>query len=58
VGSSTAVSGFETIIDSGTTIMYGPPAAVKEVYAKVAGSAVFDSTNGASTSGLSSFTEF
>ncbi|KAJ7938381.1 acid protease [Mycena leptocephala] len=46
VGSSTVVSGFETIIDSGTTIMYGPPAAVKEVYAKVAGSAVFDSTNG------------
>jgi cathepsin D len=58
VGSSTAVSGFETIIDSGTTIMYGPPAAVKEVYAKVAGSAVFDSTNGASTGGLSSFTDF
>ncbi|KAJ7701588.1 acid protease [Mycena rosella] len=46
VGSTTAVSGFETIIDSGTTIMYGPPAAVKEIYAKVKGSAVFDSTNG------------
>ncbi|KAJ7456888.1 acid protease [Mycena latifolia] len=46
VGSTTAVSGFDTIIDSGTTIMYGPPAAVKKLYAKVAGSAVFDSTNG------------
>ncbi|KAJ3874114.1 aspartic peptidase domain-containing protein [Lentinula edodes] len=29
-GSSTAVSGFQTIIDSGTTIMYGPPGAVNK----------------------------
>ena len=29
VGSKAAVSNFETIIDSGTTIMYGPPSAVK-----------------------------
>ncbi|KAJ7630003.1 acid protease [Mycena polygramma] len=46
VGSATAVSSFETVIDSGTTIMYAPPAAAKEVYAKVPGSALFDSTNG------------
>ncbi|KAJ6478627.1 acid protease [Mycena vitilis] len=46
VGSATAVSSFETIIDSGTTIMYAPPAAAKEVYAKVPGSALFDSANG------------
>ncbi|KAJ7701568.1 aspartic protease [Mycena rosella] len=46
VGSTAVVSGFDTIIDSGTTIMYGPPADVKKVYAKVKGSAVFDSTNG------------
>ncbi|KAJ7456903.1 acid protease [Mycena latifolia] len=46
VDSATTVSGFETVIDSGTTLMYGPPSAVREVYAKVAGSAVFDSDNG------------
>ena len=46
VGSTTANSGFETIIDSGTTIMYGPPAAVKKVWAKVDGAKLFDSTNG------------
>ncbi|KAJ7724938.1 acid protease [Mycena maculata] len=46
VGASTASSGFETIIDSGTTIMYGPPAAVKEVYAKVSGAALFESEDG------------
>ncbi|KAJ6588105.1 acid protease [Mycena capillaripes] len=46
VGSSSAVTGFQTIIDSGTTLMYGPPAAVKKVFAKVSGSKVFDSTNG------------
>ncbi|KAJ7584093.1 acid protease [Mycena floridula] len=46
VGSTTANTGFETIIDSGTTIMYGPPAAVKTFYSKVAGSAVYDSANG------------
>ncbi|KAF8192633.1 aspartic peptidase domain-containing protein [Mycena galopus ATCC 62051] len=46
VSSTVAVSGFQTIIDSGTTIMYGPPAAVAAVYARVPGSAVFDSQNG------------
>jgi len=41
-----AVSGFQTIIDSGTTIVYGPPSAVEKVYAMVPGSELFDSTNG------------
>ncbi|EIN11115.1 acid protease [Punctularia strigosozonata HHB-11173 SS5] len=46
VGSKTVVSGFDTIIDSGTTIMYGPPASVKKVFAAVSGSKLYDSTNG------------
>ena len=46
VGSTTAVSGFETIIDSGTTIMYGPPSAVKTFYSKISGSGVYDSSEG------------
>ncbi|KAJ7057931.1 acid protease [Mycena amicta] len=46
VGHETAVSNFETIIDSGTTIMYGPPDAVEKVYANVPGSALYDSSNG------------
>ncbi|KAJ6463451.1 acid protease [Mycena sanguinolenta] len=46
VGNSTVVSGFETIIDSGTTIMIGPPAAVKKVYAAVKGAKVFDAELG------------
>jgi cathepsin D len=45
-GRTTAVSNFETIIDSGTTIMYGPPDAVKEFYSTVSGSEVFDSSQG------------
>jgi len=45
-GSATPVTGFQTIIDSGTTIMYGPPAAVKKFYASVTGAKLFDSTNG------------
>ena len=36
----------QTIIDSGTTIMYGPPADVKTVYDAVPGSKVYDSDNG------------
>jgi len=39
-------TGFQTVIDSGTTIMYGPPSAVKTFYASVPESSVFDSTNG------------
>ncbi|KAJ7450831.1 acid protease [Mycena latifolia] len=46
VGSTSAVTGFQTIIDSGTTLMYGPPASVKKLFAKVSGSKVYDSTNG------------
>ncbi|KAH9858927.1 acid protease [Lenzites betulinus] len=46
VGTTAVVTGFETIIDSGTTIMYGPPAAVKKLYASISGSAVYDSSNG------------
>ncbi|KAJ7161368.1 acid protease [Mycena crocata] len=46
VNASTVSGTFQTIIDSGTTIMYAPPAAVKTFYSKVAGSAVFDASNG------------
>ncbi|KAK7055403.1 acid protease [Favolaschia claudopus] len=46
VGNTVVTSGFQTIIDSGTTIMYGPPSAVKKVWAKVPGSAVLDAENG------------
>jgi cathepsin D len=40
------VTSFDTIIDSGTTIMLGPPDAVNDVYAAVPDSEVFDETNG------------
>ncbi|KAJ7337667.1 acid protease [Mycena albidolilacea] len=46
VDSATTVSGIETIIDSGTTLIYGPPADVKKIFAKVTGSKVYDSKNG------------
>ncbi|KAJ7666081.1 acid protease [Mycena polygramma] len=46
VGSTSAVSGFETIIDSGTTLIYLPSAAAKEFYSHVPGSALFDADNG------------
>ncbi|KAF8182506.1 acid protease [Mycena galopus ATCC 62051] len=39
VGLSTVVSGFSTIIDSGTTLIYGNPADVYKVYAAVPNSA-------------------
>ena len=45
-GSKTPVTNFQTIIDSGTTIMYGPPSAVKAFYAAIPGSAVYDSSEG------------
>ncbi|THU88980.1 acid protease [Dendrothele bispora CBS 962.96] len=41
----TAVSNFDTIIDSGTTIMYGPPSAVSTFYKSVGGK-LFDSSEG------------
>ncbi|KAK1216988.1 hypothetical protein PQX77_020368 [Marasmius sp. AFHP31] len=34
IGSTTAVSGFDTIVDSGTTLMYAPPAVAKTFYSK------------------------
>ncbi|KIJ41441.1 hypothetical protein M422DRAFT_103553, partial [Sphaerobolus stellatus SS14] len=40
------VSGFDTVIDSGTTIMYGPPSAVKTFYSKIARTKLFDPANG------------
>ncbi|KIK55986.1 hypothetical protein GYMLUDRAFT_248204 [Collybiopsis luxurians FD-317 M1] len=45
-GGTTAVSGFETIIDSGTTIMYGPPDAVAQFYDSVNGATLFDESEG------------
>ncbi len=42
VDGEAAVKDFDTIIDSGTTIMYGPPAAVKKFYAAVKGSKLYD----------------
>ncbi|KAL0573987.1 hypothetical protein V5O48_007956 [Marasmius crinis-equi] len=46
VGSTTAVSDFATIIDSGTTIMYGPPSAVQSFYSHVPGSKLYDDQQG------------
>ncbi|KZT70932.1 putative aspartic protease [Daedalea quercina L-15889] len=46
VNNKTTNTGFQTVIDSGTTIMYGPPSAVQSFYASVPGSSVFDSQNG------------
>ncbi|KAH9935592.1 protease [Fomitopsis serialis] len=39
-------TGFQTIIDSGTTIMYGPPSAVQQFYKSIPGASVYDSQNG------------
>ncbi|KZT72178.1 acid protease [Daedalea quercina L-15889] len=39
-------TGFQTIIDSGTTIMYGPPSAVQQFYKSVSGASLYDSQNG------------
>ncbi|KAL7281781.1 hypothetical protein ACG7TL_005104 [Trametes sanguinea] len=46
IGSNTIQSGFQTIIDSGTTIIYGPPNAVAAFYKNIPNSQVYDSTNG------------
>ncbi|KAM6502920.1 acid protease [Amanita muscaria] len=45
-GQEAVVSDFDTIIDSGTTLIYGPPEAVRQVYAQIPGSALIDRTNG------------
>ncbi|KAF5382798.1 hypothetical protein D9757_007282 [Collybiopsis confluens] len=44
-GDAGAVSGFDTIIDSGTTIMYGPQLAIAQFYSNVPG-ATFDNNTG------------
>ncbi|KAM6489785.1 acid protease [Amanita muscaria] len=46
VNGNQVVSGFETAIDSGTTTMYGSPGTVAQVYSKIPGSTLFDSSNG------------
>lgn len=46
VGGQTPVSQFETIIDSGTTVIYGPADGVQQLYASVPGATLFDSSNG------------
>ncbi|KAI0952451.1 hypothetical protein AcW1_004540 [Taiwanofungus camphoratus] len=46
VGGKTVVSDFETIIDTGTTIMYGPPGAVEQFYNAIDGSKVYDKQDG------------
>ncbi|KAH9911596.1 acid protease [Fomitopsis serialis] len=46
VNGKTTNTGFQTVIDSGTTIMYGPPSAVASFYESVPGASMFDSDNG------------
>ena len=46
VNGKTVVSNIGTIIDSGTTIMYGPPSSVRTFYASIPGSKLYDSQNG------------
>lgn len=38
INGETVASGFDTIVDSGTTLMYGPTSAVKKAFGKVSGS--------------------
>jgi len=45
-GNRSVISGFQTIIDSGTTIMYGPSKDVANVYSHVPGSRLLDDQNG------------
>lgn len=42
----TAFDGFQTIIDSGTTIMYGPPLEIAAFYLAVPGAFLWDPENG------------
>ncbi|KAI0630205.1 protease [Trametes polyzona] len=46
LGSKSVQSNFQTIIDSGTTIIYGPPSQVANFYKSIPGSKVYDSKNG------------
>ncbi|KIK51568.1 hypothetical protein GYMLUDRAFT_78145 [Collybiopsis luxurians FD-317 M1] len=45
-GGTSAISGFNTIINSATTFMYGPPSAIQQFYKFVPGAQVFDSIKG------------
>ena len=45
-GNRSVISGFQTIIDSGTTLMYGLPKDVANVYSHVPGSRLLDELNG------------
>jgi cathepsin D len=46
VGGSAVVSNFNTIIDTGTTIILGPVDAVDQFYSNVPGSKIFDPASG------------
>ena len=46
MGGKKAASGISTIIDSGTTLMYGPQSQVEAVYKAIKGAKVFDSSEG------------
>ncbi|KAF7341719.1 Acid protease [Mycena sanguinolenta] len=46
VGNTVAISGFETVIDSGTTFMYAPFADAEAVYAQIPGGALYDAVHG------------
>ncbi|KAI1794174.1 protease [Ganoderma leucocontextum] len=41
-----AIASGDTIIDSGTTIIYGPPLAVRQLYQTIPGAEVFDAMHG------------
>ncbi|KAM5543055.1 hypothetical protein V8D89_003439 [Ganoderma adspersum] len=45
IGSTKVSSGMKTIIDSGTTLIYGPPDLVAKLYTNIPGSAVFQQNN-------------
>ena len=46
VAVQTVESGFQTIIDSGTTIIYGPPSQVAAFYQAIPGAQLYDSQSG------------
>ncbi|KAJ7765651.1 acid protease [Mycena metata] len=46
VGATAIASNLQTIIDSGTTLMYCPPVVAKKIYSSVAGWKIFDPANG------------
>ncbi|KAI0693999.1 acid protease [Cerioporus squamosus] len=46
LGSKTVVTGLSTIIDSGTTLIYGPPSQVKTFYGSIPNSKVYDASAG------------